>query len=109
VLGVGRGGRHRGAHELGDEVAEHADEDHDHGERDKDPVPGRRVEHQLLRHRRREVEGSSYAAGEGGGWCESSPPGWARVRRIGWLSQADDTTILLPGSGTSAFSKLYRT
>ena len=43
-----------------DEVAEHADEDHDDGERDQDPVPNRRVENQLLRHRR--WEGSALAA-----------------------------------------------
>ena len=58
-LGIGgRGGRRR-PHELGDEVAEHADEDHDDGERDQDPVPNRRVENQLLRHRR--WEGSALA------------------------------------------------
>jgi len=59
-LGIGgRGGRRR-PHELGDEVAEHADEDHDDGERDQDPVPNRRVENQLLRQRR--WEGSALAA-----------------------------------------------
>jgi hypothetical protein len=38
-LGVGgRGSRRLGAHELGDEVAEHTDKHHDHRERDEDPV-----------------------------------------------------------------------
>jgi hypothetical protein len=53
-LGVGRRRGRRGAHELGDKVAEHADEDHNHGERDQDPVSDRRVQNQVLRHRRRE-------------------------------------------------------
>ena len=83
-LGIGgRGGRRR-PHELGDEVAEHADEDHDDGERDQDPVPNRRVENQLLRHRR--WEGSALAArrpAASGREVRTAPK---RARRVGFGS-----------------------
>ena len=82
-LGIGgRGGRRR-PHELGDEVAEHADEDHDDGERDQDPVPNRRVENQLLRHRRCPLGGVGVSCAAAGGvglrgadGSEASSPGW---------------------------------
>ena len=46
-LEIGRG---RGAHELGHEVAEDADQYHDDGERNQHPVTDRGVQHKVVRH-----------------------------------------------------------
>lgn len=42
-----------GAHELGDEISQDSDENHDHGERDQYPISDGRVQHQIFRHGRK--------------------------------------------------------